>query len=245
MMGWLILRDIVPKLYLGAPPGYKRLEAEPAKPTVQQMGIHFAGRRIGYSRTTLTVLANGEREIRSKTRVDFVSTLLPTAFDLLVRLDNQGRLKNFDGSMKAKTGQIPLRGRVADSQLIIEEPRGLDAMPYDNSTPLDIPFSSVLDMTNLRVGKRWRITQINLFQGLGSVQYALARVVGEETITAQDKSRKTFVVEVTLGDYEIHRTRMWIDADGVVLKQELPFRITLIRETPDDTTEERDEALRR
>jgi len=245
MTGWLVLRDILPEYYFGTPPSYQTVTASRMEPVIRQMGIYFAGERVGTTRTSIEPQADDGRIVRSDTHLTTTIPLLPTEISLVVRLDPQSRLIDFTSTLRGAGLDHTIRGHAEPMRLIIDEPAGIDPLPFNNRVPLDSAFSSSLRMKDLYLGKRWRMALLNPFQKLGAVEYATAHVIAHETITLRGTEYETYVVEVKFGSYELNRTRLWIDLDAEVVKQELPFRITLMRERPDDPTRKRHQTVRR
>ena len=244
MTGWLVVREILPDFYFGTPPTYQVPYLHIPEPLVRQMGIYLAGKRLGYTRVILNPETPQGRVVRSETAVETGMGFLPSDISLSVQLDPRGGLVSFDGEIAGQNWQTAIRGHVEGSQLMIDEPPGVSPLLYNNRVPLDTPFGSTLSMKDLHLGKRWRMAILNPFQQAGTVEYATAQVVALEKIRLDRQDIETYVVEVKFGGYEINRTRLWIDMEGEVVKQELPFKITLIREKSDDKDRKGDEEVR-
>jgi len=237
MMFQLLWNRIIPKYFLHSPPPYQDIKAEGLKPYVRQMLIYMNDRAMGQTITTFISDEDGAMHIANKTRFKHKSIFLPTALTVDIHLNQQGHLDKFQATIEHKAsigGVIEIRGHAEDNKLIIDDPPGIDPLPFDNRIPLDSPFSTTLRMKGLRIGQRWRMAVINPFKTGSSVEYAFAHVKDIKKIETPEGLVEAHLVEVTIGDYELNKLKLWIDKDGDLVRQELPFNIVLVREKPND-----------
>jgi len=245
MTSLLVRREILPKYFLDSPPRYRRVQRDPGEPFVRQMAIYMGRRLMGHTRTTFAVDRDGTRHIRNETNFDFKLSFLPSKLSLDIVLDEEGFLDRFTATISRKGTRsdlhVTLRGHAEPGRLVIDDPPGLKPLPFNNRVPLDSPFSTTLRMKDLWVGQRWRMAVINPFDRRNAVSYASAHVKGTETVALARGDIETYVVEVTFGEAEMDRMTLWIDTEGDLVKQQLPFNITLVRDEPNKKGDEPDD----
>src|SRR5690606_38020763 len=124
--------------------------------------------------------------------------------------------------------QLKLLVRSGDVQLPINRSLGANSLMNDELSPQS-------RMPNLRVGQTWTVPLYSPFRSPHSPMDILQAAVEDEEAIIWDGERTEVRVVVYRGDpgsgrgSEDVRGRMWVRADGVVLRQEVAVFKSLVR----------------
>jgi len=252
MMVQLARREVLPMLEAvrdaSTPASYAELERLAAKPRADQMGVYLKDKRIGFSLSRLRMLS-GELRMESRTNLRFslsdspaASALGTEALDMSSHFEarvRDGELLEFRATVAAKPGTAPfltVDGLPIGNTLQLKIRQGdntrIETVPFNARRLVSGGFGQAVVPRALQVGMRWPISSVNPFTG--NLQISRAEVVGMEDVILDGNPVPAYVIEMRQGS---NKMKMWVDDDGVVVKQTL-FNFTFIREpAPADALE--------
>jgi hypothetical protein len=240
----LLKWDVLPELTMGYPPDLRGItfasdSTRPVRWSIQVMDDPRTDSRrtVGEAVTGSTRRPDGWYEMTSQVDFDagnlLRATMLATREGLQVQVksryhvDSTGNLQNFDvrvASQDLGNELVHVTGRLHDGKMEIAS-RG--PMPFLNKN-MSIkyePRSVVSDvlgpldrLPGLHVGQRWGMQVVNPFTG--QVDEARAEVTRRTVIHWAGNPVSTYEVEQKMSSLRIHT---WVRADGVILRQEVPF----------------------
>ena len=203
----------------------------------QYNAIYTGKDRIGFNFSVLEKLEPHESkehayELRHQTYLSFL--FLGEEREMLVQgkalMDSAFQMQRFEFKIKSKEYWTKLSGQVVKDNLdlIIEAEKGT---PVRKNFPLNGPviLSEALNFMwtpdNLKLGKQGRIRTWNpLVMTLEEIDF---HVIRKETIPSGDQSAETYVIAVKQGAVE---TKLWVNQEGTVLKQESPMGFIIKKE---------------
>ena len=245
MMAFLAKWDVLPA-YLAEreaarAPNYAYLEALAAKPSVQQLGIYFAGLRLGQTASRMTVVND---ELRLTNHTDLELNALVAQFLKLggggVRFSFrfeatviEGRLAGFRMAAFSPPQSEPLaivEGVSVEDTLNLKIRQGGrvqdTSVPFDSRRVLSGLFAPTSMPAKLSVGESWPVNTLSL--GTYGIQNGTATVLRTERIKVEGASQEAYVIGVKYGTYEM---TVWANSKGEVLQQKF-LGFTLVREKP-------------
>jgi hypothetical protein len=255
----LLTWDVIPELAVGDPPDLRAiaLAGDSIKPVRWNVQVTDdprspdVRRTVGEAVTHSTRRPDGWFELSSRVELDAGGLLKATPFrsqasvklsvESVYRVDPSGNLDSFDlavqsresaepllkihGQLKGGTMEIVSKGPLPILNQVIPfryEPRGV---VRDMLAPLD-------RLPGLHVGQRWESRVINPFTG--KVDNVRAEVARHRLINWDGNPVSTLEVVERMGPLNM---RTWVGADGVILRQEVPFpfvRLVLERRPDSD-----------
>lgn len=243
MMGWLFQRELLPRLVLGPPPGYRDVVAnvdpdEEDSPPVTWK-VLAGSKQIGTATTSIkrrddgvTVLL-GSIELSKLPVLGLFETVeqpLTLSAESRFYIGPTGQLRHFDIQATAQGVDAPLvvRGRVEKKQLHVtldwEGSHREETLAYEPRGLVMNSFSPVGRMPNLRVGQAWNIPMVNPLTG--RVDLVRVKVTGRELISwGSQLAVAAYVVTQTTGITGAE-VRTWVRDDGLVLRQEVPLLLS-------------------
>lgn len=222
---------------------YEHLEAVVPESRVDQMGIYVGPQRIGRA-TTWLKRREDELVIESESVLDFqgaplfkgLGAALGDRLHCVIRFRASviaGRLQEFRATVSSPPGSPPditVDGVPDGSNLVLRIRQfgavRTETVPFDPRQLLHNAFAPGLSLRDLRVGKKWRLKNLDYLTY--TVDSAWAEVVGKETLAWAGEDVEAFVIVVSRGHYT---TRIWARADGTILRQQF-MAFNLIREPP-------------
>jgi hypothetical protein len=241
----LLKWDVIPEWSLGNPPDLRAiaLAGAPNRPVrwsievVDDPRTPDTRRAVGEAVTSSSRQHDGWYELTSQVEFDAGGLLRGTPFATRTNIrlkiasqyhvDPSGNLRNFDlqvkshefanelirvkGQLKGQSMEITSRGPVSllNKDLRFDyEPR---SVVHDVLGPLD-------RLPGLHVGQKWATRLINPFSG--QVERVRVEVARRTVIHWDGNPVTTFEVVQSMGPLAM---RTWVRADGVILRQEVPF----------------------
>ncbi len=234
-MGWLVAHDVWPALTAQEPPllqpsDWLREEGRQAQFTVYHDGIE-----IGTIWTEYTV---GQTSVQRTDVIWIQKFPLPIApLRLLVTsvFTPDGLFDEFTVALARRGTNISLHGERFHADFSFEFRNGpipsTFKIPLTHGSLIGGGFNPFSQLTDLRVGRTWRMQVFNPVAALTGVGNRflsmLVEVTGEETIATPTGYRRCFVVES-------HSAKAWVDERGAVLMQEMTLpmagRFRMVRE---------------
>ena len=240
MTGMLIHREVRPAYQAVRRAGYKPLLADLQTPSVDQMGIYRGRERIGRARAERRRRPDGGYEIEGVFEIQspilIYARPTPLSVEVLLSLNRAMALERVDVLLDAVIF-ARLVGTVEDDAIVFETVEG------KSIGPLRIPFNRremfghmmmpMMSGRKLSVGDRWEMKVLPMMPLVGA-QRATMVVKAFEEVEIDGKKHKAYRVEQRLGELDNMTYSAWVSADGVVLRQEMPYGLTLVREEPSD-----------
>jgi hypothetical protein len=256
----LLTWDVIPELTLGYAPDLRAIavagdSSKPVRWSIQIVDdprYPEVRRTVGESVTASSRRPDGWFELTSHVDIDAGGLFRGTPFvgrsndrleiKSLYLVDTSGNLNSFDLLVSSKESDEPLmtvRGQLKGSKMEIVS-RGPVPILNQNVAFEYEPRSVVHDLLGpldrlpgLHVGQRWESRVINPFMS-GQIEPVRVEVTRRGLIHWEGNPVNTFEV--------VHRTspfsmRTWVRADGVILRQEIPFpfvRLVLERRPDSD-----------
>lgn len=232
----LVQREIAPALALRAErkATFREYVAKLELPFEERMGIYFLNKRTGELVTSIEQEPGGWLSVKTKANVTSeaaFSGLL--SFRLLSEMlfDERYQLSSVDVQLRGAGMRVSIQGLVQNSVLDLRIKtngktirKSITVDPEALIADSLFPFAGAPD---LRVGAEWRTTMINPL----TMEFDRAKVrVVEETEEAMDGKAETVYVLET--EYAGQKVRSWVTASGVLIRQESPLGIKMVRETP-------------
>lgn len=253
MMGWLFQRELLPRLVLGPPPGYRdvvaNVDPDEEDPPSVTWKVLAGSKQIGTATTSIkrrgdgvTVLS-GSIELNKLPVLGLLETIeqsLTLSAESRFYIGPTGQLRHFDIEATAQGVDAPLivRGRVEKKQLHVtldwEGTHHEETLAYEPRGLVMNCFSPVGRMPNLRVGQAWNIPMVNPLTG--RVDLVRVKVTGRELISwGNQPAVAAYVVTQTTGIAGTE-ARTWVRDDGLVLRQEVPLLLSTMtfERVPDD-----------
>ena len=219
--------------------------------------------QVGWAGTRQTQLEDGNISFRTYVRLDEVpiEDIFPTILgnllgndgvlskhlhleaDTRIQVDPHGNLIDFDSGMKLAGIPLYMRGVVQGNQLKVSIPSLGTGHSSSTYLPADSMVGGVLSpqsqLHDLYVGQKWTQPVHSPFTPRGrAIEILQAEVEDEEVIRWNDRDVRTFRVvyrsDQGSGLNSAVKGRMWVQADGTVLKQEmavLSSKLTFVRST--------------
>ena len=212
-----------------------------------RMGIHIGRdqRRVGQTETLFVYRDDGRYEIENVTQAvvalpGFMEKAGTFCLTTRIRVGKDHRLEALQVMLDSEFAQVEYRGRVKDDTLEIwevpQDKKGRDLLvgevPLPPGEVVAQSLSPLAALPPLRVGMRWSMMGIDpLTLGQSKGWQLDLEVVGREHIVWAGKEVETHVVSITSG---LFASRAWVSLDGEVLKESLPFLVTLIKEPAEE-----------
>jgi hypothetical protein len=241
----LLTWDVIPELTVGYPPDLRAiaLAGDSFKPVRWSVQVTDDPRSPDVRRTVGEAVTHSSRrpdgwfELSSRVDLDAGGLLKGTPFstrasmklrvDSVYRVDRSGNLSSFDLSVKARDSSetlLKVRGQLRGPNMEIVSKGPVPILNQTLSFPYE-PRGVVHDMLGpldrlpgLHVGQRWESRVINPFTG--QVDNVRAEVARRSPINWDGDAVNTFEVIQHMGPLKM---RTWVAADGVILRQEVPF----------------------
>jgi hypothetical protein len=244
----LFTRDILPDLWIGAPPDLRAIARTPPSPEPTAWIILMpeeqskdSFRPIG--RLTTETLQQRDGFVRMASSAVFDASKLTqgtplasheTAENLVVtgtcEIDPAGNLSSFRAGVRLGENDpvdaLVVEGRLKNDQLQIKA-RGFAGLTWDQSFPyqprslVQNAFQPLDQMPGLQVGQKWESRVVSPLTG--RVETGRVEVVGRGYITWDTNPVPVFILVTRVPPFT---ARTWVRTDGVVLRQEVPFGIT-------------------
>ena len=234
-MLWLVIHDIVPSWTAQQPPALVVSDWLRTQGRQQQAAIYDgAGRRLGTIYTTYLIDEIPQQEGWTVRRDDLIlierfgpaagptgDTLTPFGVAVGSIFNPEGLLDEFDLQMRCPVGRAVLHGERfhADFSFTLESGTMFRTfkVPLSQAGTISAAFNPLEQLSELRVGQRWRMQIFNPVAALTGVGDRLlpmlVEVTGRDTIlTAEGFERECLVVEST-------NVKAWVDERGIVHKQ--------------------------
>ena len=237
MMTLLVKREVLPAWRAAHRPPYRRAVAEAREdlPKRSQMAILMGQRRVGTYRNVMRRDTDGALLVDGAATVDLMLPLLRLRgrFELTgrMRIGADGRLKRFDTVALTPLGRVVMTGEVVGRELVTTVGEGANAQvtrrPIDERAVLLRDLAPLEALGDLHVGDSWYVTSLS---PLLKSNTALVQVRERQTIVVQDRPVDTFLL-VMLTSESTAELRAWVEPDGEVVRQELPYGFVMERET--------------
>ncbi len=230
----LVRQEIAPVLALRAErkATFADYAARLRLPYEEKMGIYFLNERIGKLVTTIKRQPGDWLSVKSKA---VVSGQTPAAsllsFQILSEMlfDEKYELSSVDMQLHAMGMSVEIKGLVQHSVLNLRINANGEttqkSVPIDPQIPVADSFFPFAGAPDLEVGSEWRTTVINPMSL--ELDSAKVTIVEERVEEVEGKREKVYVLKT---EYAGQETESWVTGSGVLLKQESPLGIRLVRE---------------
>ncbi len=201
------------------------------------MGLYMNGKKVGYSHFELASSRGGYRvEDRSVLRLRMMDQNQTVHAHTTANVDADFALQSFRVRLNSGIGQFQVNGEVGDKMLEIDVQTGANSNrhEYPIDGPLYLPSSlrARVVAAGLRAGQT---LEASVFDAAAmSAQTIEIQTVGLETLeTLSGKTEAWKLLESFRGV----ETTVWLDKNGVVLREEGPMGLVAVREDPERATE--------
>jgi hypothetical protein len=237
MMGLLVHREVIPRWQLGGAPRahrqmLKRLLSE--QPTWWR--LYRGQERVGLATTWWSAASDGA--IFHSRLVLWDLPLAPLLgwkgaqrrllCDGQMHFDEEGNLIDFNLQLGWPSGEQILSvtgrrdGNTLDTHLQVGQFRNRLSLYYDARSVWTTGLMPLDTLGYLKVGQKWKWKVLDPLRGDPGV--VECQVVGQELIPWGDEPVTTFLVEQRYGGLVM---RCWVDANGQVLRQQMPFGLAV------------------
>jgi hypothetical protein len=208
-----------------------------------RMGIHIGReqKRVGQTETLFLYRADGKYEIENVTQAmvavpGFMAKAGMFSLTTRIRVGKDLGLEALQVILESELVQVEYRGIVKGEVLEVwEEPQGgkgeerlVGKLPVPSGEVVAQSLSPLTVLPPLRKGMRWSMMGIDpLTLGQSKGWQIDMEVTGRERILWEGEEVDTHVVTITSG---LFTSKAWVSLDGDVLKESLPFLVTLIKE---------------
>jgi len=230
----LVQREIAPALALRTQrrATFREYVSRLKLPYEERMGIYFLGKRVGGLTTSIEQEPGGWLSVETRANVKGEAAFADLfTFNLSshVLFDESYELSSVEVEIRGAGMNASIRGLVQNSMLELRI--RTDGKTTRKSVPVDpetliadslFPFAGAPD---LRVGAEWWMTTVNPL----TMELDRSRVsVAEETEEmVEGQAQRVYVLVTEYGGQEV---RSWVTAEGVLLRQESPLGIRMVRE---------------
>lgn len=234
MMGLLVGRSIERP----APEGLAILAGETSLPSREDwMAVYFGDEKIGYSYTSIGREGTGDQTLyrmRSRARLRFNIGGLWRNISLEQEslLGSDLSLLSFTSSLTSDPYYFKVSGEARGGRMLVRfesfgsvSKRTIDLK--DTYLPEIFPF--LLCQRGLEVGRTYKLRLFNP-QSFGPEEITL-EVKAKERVDFEGESREVYIIQQ---DYKGLTTTSWIDAKGVILKEESPLGFRMVRTTREE-----------
>ena len=232
---WLIMIGLlVGKIYFHPADEYMEPDAIGSEDRIplgeRWMGIYFKGSKIGYAHETVQEHEHGysiREKISMKLRVLEHSQQVKMITECIA--DGKFNLRLFHFDLSTGSNQMKIDGRVVGRKLALKVHSG--GMVTERTIPFEhIPFLTnnlrpFLIQRGLEEDKRYRVSIFD--PSTMSLNNVNVRVMGKETTTLGSNDLVANRLKVS---YRGMGLNIWMDDDGLVLKEESPMGLVLVRE---------------
>jgi len=255
MMGMLLKKEVIPVLAemrrasLGTT--YDLLLHQ-SVPRSIQMGLYFGRRRVGTAQSRI-IQQRGTWRIHSTVKLDgglFGHTrgrgpAMKIIFDGYVGPDSRLIRFRLEAALAfMNKPMLTMSGVVLGPNLhIVTKVGGLPAgqavmertIPFDSRQVIGNDLCPLLGVPELYVGRHWEVRSINPMTM--SLETARARVIAMEQMIVREDPTDVYVVRIKSRHTE---SKVWVTEIGEVVKQTLPFGLTMVS---DDVQQEGEAAV--
>jgi len=240
MTGMLVHREVRPAFIEARRAGYRPLLANRRLPAVDQMGVYRDGERIGRARMERRRSRDGRYEIEGLFEIDSPILVFakpsPLRVEVLLSLDEAMALQRADVTLDAVIS-ARLVGTVEEDAIVFESVGGRGfgplRIPFDQNDMFQHMMMPMASGRKLAVGDRWEVKILPMMPVVGT-QRATMVVKAFEEIEIDGEKQKAYRIEQRLGEMDKTTYSAWVSAGGTVLRQEMPYGLTLVREEPSD-----------
>lgn len=248
---WLFRSDVLPEFTLGYPPDLRAIAVagDSERPTRWSIEVvdnpkePDSRRAVGEATTASARLPSGGYELTSHVDFDAGRVLRGTPFasrmssmrlliDSRYEVDGSGNLLSLRLEVKSPDSSetlIEVKGapRGQFMEIVCRGPVPLLnqrwSFDYEPGTVIHDALRPLDRLPGLHVGQRWETRVVNPFTG--QVDRARVEVVGRGLVQWAGKAVSTFEVVQHIGPLV---ARTWVQTDGLILRQEVPFPLTRI-----------------
>jgi transglutaminase-like putative cysteine protease len=203
--------------------------ALPAEASEQWHGIYGGGKKIGYSRRVRKPTPDGftvESDSQIELSMMGVAQLVRTS--LHAETDRKLVLRRFAFHLRSGSTDFTLRGTAQGDELVLtSDSFGAHTLRLPISTPIALSetLADFIGQERLETGRTLRYS---LFDPLGDAPAPVSLTVGPmERVTLPSGARAAYRVDE---EYRGTQFRLWVDANGEVVKEEGPLGMTIVRE---------------
>jgi len=241
----LLTWEILPELSLGYPPDLRAIAAagndsQPVTWSIQVMDDAKSPdvrRPVGEAVTTSRRLENGWYELSSRVAFDAGGLLSGTRFGTktsvrlvlgsIYRVDSSGNLRSFDLRVTPRDSIEPLltvSGRLKGGvmEVVSKGPVSIlnqhKSFPYEPRTVVQNALGPLDRLPGIHVGQRWDSRVVDPFTG--QIEQVRVEVQRRNLIHWNGEPVSAFEVVQHAGPVT---ARTWVRADGMVIRQEVPF----------------------
>ena len=195
------------------------------------MLVLFLGKKAGIHLLKITK-EKGEYQVinRLRMRINLLAQTIPISMDSVVYLDNFFILNELGIEISIFSQNFHIHGLMQGIDLYLRwnfsGQENLSRIELDKQVSL---YNTVVPIISnqypLKVGKTYKISAFDpVWQNIGGEVFV--HIVSKETITFNNREFDTFKIETSLGSL---KTYSYALSNGTVLRQELPYGITLER----------------
>ena len=233
-MGWLVAHDVWPALTAQEPPLLRPSDWLREEGRQAQFTVYHDGNEIG----TIWTQYVGQTSVERTDLIwieKFPLEIAPLRLVVTSIFTPDGLLDEFTVALARRGTDINLHGERFHADFSFEFRNGpipsTFKIPLTHGSLIGGGFNPFSQLTDLRVGRTWRMQVFNPVAALTGVGNRflsmLVEVTGEETIATPTGYRRCFVVES-------HSAKAWVDERGAVLMQEMTLpmagRFRMVRE---------------
>lgn len=234
MMGLLVKQEVLPAWVAARRPTYRTAAGDEGLPGRSQMAILWGRRRVGTYRNVTDRDTDGSLLIAGRADIRLELPLLANRSDLqilsTVRIGADGHLRHLRVEARSPGFRQTIEGHVTGDELVVVIGEGPAAetkvVPFKRRNTTGHQMAPFEGLGHLEIGNAWYVTQVNPLTGEDATM--LVQVLKRERILWRGGEVDTFVLVTTTP--KGGELRSWVRPSGEVLRQQLPFAMSLERE---------------
>lgn len=202
------------------------------------LGAYSQGRKLGYVRSRISRSGDKialEQDTVLKMRLGGAQQEIVSRFSAELGVDFA--LKEFKFQFRSGFLSARADGRMQKNQLVVRAQLGSETirrvLPFDEAPLFDLTVMKLLASRELKAGDRYQVTVFD--PQILSNRPVEIEVVGLEIVKVQKEMEPAIHLRRTLAGQPVDT---WIDARGVVLKEQTAFGLMLRREDRETATAE-------
>jgi len=227
MTGWFVMHEVMPGFLPSTSSGYRGLLSGSYLIVDNWMKISIGDRKIGYSHTSIDTDDEdpvNRYRIYNETELDVtvMENALHVGVTADIALDTMYHLQHFTFMMSSRDYKMRVTGTRKTGEMFDVSIRTGDSI---SRMSIEIPDDAViyspmmtLQLKQLKPGQTIRVKTFDPLS-LGTTE-VVVEALRKETLQHQGVAAETTVLSVESQGVEV---LTWIDAEGVILRQETPF----------------------
>ncbi|MDE0838207.1 MAG: transglutaminase-like domain-containing protein [Kiritimatiellae bacterium] len=231
MVGWLLRYEAFPEHFTHSLAGYKGLLSSDVLIQDTWMEVLFKGTPIGYTHTTVETqdddpMAYYQVLNRSYMQLKVMGVTQPVYVDTTANVDISQTLQGFSFVMSSRGNRVNISGKRNTGDMFdVRVVTGHHTQRSQVEIPPDVVLYSPMTEMGLRRLKPGQSLMIRTLDPASMTPVNLdVKAIRPETIQVNGRDYETTLLHMR---YQGVKIRSWIDAKGIIIRQETPFGWTM------------------